>query len=933
MKFSLRRDLGLKLLALYLLFVGPVVLASLAFDHLAAQRLEADVKASDLALARAIAQETNTILDSALQAVRQLGNYPEVISEDRAGMESLFQILLSVRTDINLIYRLDSNGVMVYHYPTGPGSTIGWDFSIRDYYQHALESHAPLFSKGRISPTTQQPVATAVMPLWDSSGKFLGLVATNIKLQTLSHTLAAIAAEHRTDEMFQVSIIDSAGQVIAIPSPPLLLNDKAKSPEQVTQAVLSGQFGTTIRGGQNGEETLYSYVPIPSAGWGVIVSRPTAAAFASPRATHRGVLFTIAVFLVVGIFFWFALSRQVIQPLERLASFSQMIGLEKNIDQAQLKELASLAERPDQIGHLIRSLKRMEEAIEARLQELSTLLQTSAAVVSTLDSRTVLNRILEQVERLMNINMCAIVALDQETGVFRAQASRGLSQRYTEQLAINPSEPLSVTLRAIRSGRPIQVSDTEEDESFAPSRPRARSEGYRSLLAVPLNTQHAPPSALLVYRRDPHSFSEREIDLLTSFANHAAMAIENATLYARSDTRLQEQTRRLEALIQSLLDGLILEDLQGRVLYANRRLGELVDLSPEEISGNPVSRFFERLLAYSAGADPRQKEKNRELVESALKASGKRSIEIQIGAPRQTRYLRLQFFDVTDPQGMTIGRGQILRDITQNRELDRMKSSLISTVSHELRTPLAAIKGYATTLLADDVQWDSGTQHEFLEIISSETDRLSSLVNDLLDMSRIEAGNLDVRRESCDLGELVRRAAQRAHPNPDGRLQVNLPENLPPLLADPQRIEVVLRNLIENAAKYASDPSPIFVSAAVQSKNLVVRVEDEGPGIPAEQSQLVFESFYRVENGLARDASGAGLGLAICQGFVRAHGGEIWLEPRSRGTCVAFSLPLDPGARTASAGNLPVGFPGQVEGQSAPQSAPQPAPRTAKEIP
>jgi PAS domain S-box-containing protein len=917
MKFSLRRDLGLKLLALYLLFVGPVVLASLAFDRLAAQRLEADVKASDLALARAIAQETNTILDSAMQAVRQLGTYPEVITADKTGMESLFKILLSVRTDVNLIYRLDSNGVMIYHYPTGPGSTIGWDFSIRDYYQRALATHSPLFSKGRISPTTQQPVATAVMPLWDDNGKFLGLVATNIKLQTLSHTLASIAAEHRSEEMFQVSIIDSAGQVIANPSPPLLLNEEARSPDQVTQAVLSGQFGTMIRNGQDGEETLYSYVPIPSVGWGVIVSRPTAAAFASPRATHRGVLFSIAVFLVVGLFFWFALSRQVIQPLERLASYSQTIGLEKQFDPAQRRELANLAKRPDQIGHLIRSLERMEEAIEARLQELSTLLQTSAAVISTLDSQTVLNRILEQVERLMSINMCAVVALDQETGVFRAQASRGLSQRYTEQLAINPSEPLSVTLRAIRSGSPIQVCDTELDESFAPSRPRARSEGYRSLLAVPLNTHHAPPSALLVYRRDPHTFSEREINLLTSFANHATMAIENATLYARSDTRLQEQTRRLEALIQSLQDGLILEDLQGRVLYANRRLSELVNQPPEEITGNHVNRFFERLLASSADGDLKQKEKNRALVESALNASGKRSIEIQIGVPRQARYLRLQFFDVTDPQGMTIGRGQILRDITQNKELDRMKSSLISTVSHELRTPLAAIKGYVTTLLAEDVEWDSGTQHEFLEIISSEADRLSSLVNDLLDMSRIEAGNLDVRRAPCDLKELVSRAAQRAHPNPNERLQVNLPEHLPPLLADPQRIEAVLRNLIENAAKYTDDQSPILVSATVQSRSLVIRVEDRGPGIPAEHSQLVFESFYRVENGLARDASGAGLGLAICQGFVRAHGGEIWLEPRPKGTCVAFSLPLEMGTKSMLAGNSPEERPGQSGRESA----------------
>jgi K+-sensing histidine kinase KdpD len=233
-----------------------------------------------------------------------------------------------------------------------------------------------------------------------------------------------------------------------------------------------------------------------------------------------------------------------------------------------------------------------------------------------------------------------------------------------------------------------------------------------------------------------------------------------------------------------------------------------------------------------------------------------------------------------------------LRDITVAKEVDRMKNSLISTVSHELRTPLAAIKGYATTLLAEDVQWDPITQREFLGIISEETDHLTNLVNDLLDMSRIEGGSLSVSRSQCYLQELISSAARRAHPRPGGRLEVNLPDNLPALYVDPQRIEVVLRNLIENATKYAGSASPIRISAVVQSSKLVVRIEDEGPGIPAEASERIFQSFYRIENGLNRSTPGAGLGLSISQGFVQAHGGEIWLEPRAQGACFAFSLPL-----------------------------------------
>lgn len=891
-RFSLRGDLGLQLLALYLLFVGPVVLATLIFDHVVSRRLESDVRAADLALARAIAQETNTTLAQALQSVEGLSKYPEVIAGDRSGMLPLFRTIINARPDINLVYRLDEKGIMQFHYPTGPGSTVGDDFSFREYFQRARRSNQPLLSEGRVSPTTGQAVTTAVMPIIDESGAFRGLVATNIRLESLSQTLRSIVAEYPPHEGLEIAILDSSGRIIAHPDSARLLQESANDLPQEVQSVLTGASGDTLQENTQGVARLYSYVPIPSAGWGVVVSRLAAAAFATQRAIHRLVLIAVATFLFFGFFFWLGLSRHVIRPLERLAVISQDIGLETNSARADRQAVNALSKRGDQIGHLIRSMQRMEESIEARLTELSTLLQTSAAVVSSLDPRTVLDNILEQLEKLMDIHMCAIVAQDTQRGVFRARASRGLSKRYVEHIVISPTEPLSTTMRAIRTGEPIQVSDTETDPSFAPMRPRARSEGYRSILALPLNTKHAPPSVLLVYRPDPHTFSPREISLLKNFANHAAMAIENAELYARSDMRLREQTRRLEALVQSLQDGLILEDLNGRVLYANRRISELVDLPLQDITEAPIERLIERLLANCADPSVENLALLRKHLQAALDGQGPREVEIEVVINHQRHYLRLLAFDVTDPQGSTLGRGQILRDITQIKEVDRMKTSLISTVSHELRTPLAAIKGYASTLLAEDVQWDLATQREFLEIISNETDRLSRLVNDLLDMSRIEAGNLTVSRTECRLEDLIERAMKRTHPSPEKHLRLELPPDLPTIFVDPERIEAVLRNLLENSVKYAGNASPITLSAVVQSNELVVRVKDLGPGIPIEHSTKIFESFYRVGDDLTRPVPGAGLGLAICQGFISAHGGRIWLEPQVQGACFAFSLPL-----------------------------------------
>jgi PAS domain S-box-containing protein len=892
----LHRSLSLHLLVFYLLFVGPVITAALLFQHLTSQGLEADIRAADLALAGAVAQETNGTTEAALQAVRQLADYPAVIAADPVGMGSLFETLMDVRADINLVYRLDSRGIMLYHYPTGPESTVGVDFSFRDYFQKALTTHQPVFSQGRISPTTNQPVATAVMPLWSAEDQFLGLVGTNVRLDSLSHALDQIVGGYDPQERPQLFILDAAGQIIAHPDRARLLSDVNAALPQVVPAVLSGQSGNLVVTGTDRVEELVSFTPINSVGWGVIVGRPTAVAFASLHAFRRGVFIASAIFLVGGLFFWLILTRQVFLPLERLARYSQAIGRDATAASDEQTHITTLARRPDQIGYLTRSLQRMQVSIRDRLNELSILLQTSGEVVSTLDSGIVLGRILEQVQRLLDIEMCAIFARDEEKGIFRIFASRGLPGRYTDIAIINPNEPGSVTMRAIHSGQPIQVSDTETNPSFKAHRERARIAGYRSVLAIPLRVQHSPPAALLVFRPEPHEFTEREIGLLDSFANHAAMAIENAALYARSDMRLQEQTRRLESLIQSMQDGLVLEDPEGRVLYANRRMAELSGVPPDEFGGRRSAELMEDFLQHA-----QDREAAEAAVKAALSGQADRTAEFALTYPDRARYMRLKVFDVTDTQGTLIGRGRILQDITQRYELDRMKSGLISTVSHELRTPLAAIKGYASTLLAEDVEWDLQSQHEFLNIISVETDHLSDLVNDLLDMSRIEAGNLSVSRVECDLKEVAERAALRARVQP-GQLHLEIPATFPALFADPRRIEVVLRNLIENAAKYGEPQSPVWVRGEWAGGNVVIRVEDNGPGIPAEFSNRVFDSFFRADAGLARSTPGVGLGLSIAQGFVRAHGGQVWLEPKPVGTCVAFSLPLHGDQSTGAAG-------------------------------
>lgn len=882
------RDLGLQLLALYLLLIVPFLITLLVFNRLVGLRIHGDVEANDLSLARAIAQETDISINNALRAVAELATYQDVISADLVGMENLFKITLDTRPDANLVYRLDENGVMLYHYPSGPSSTVGDDFSFRDYFQRALHTNEPLISEGRISPTTNQAVATAVMPIWSKSGEFLGVVGVNIKLESLSETLSAIISEHQAEEGLQIVILDSSFKVIAYPESSLLLQPAKELLPEVYTSTSENNNSSHIASGPDKIERLYTYAPISKINWGVIVSRPTSAAFETQIILQQITQVAAATFVLIGLFFWGTLSVRVIKPIEQLAPISESIGLNRPISLEEREQIQKMSRRKDQIGHLIRSILRMEDSISDRMKEQSTLLETSTAVVSSLDLQTVLDRILEQMGRLLNVQMYAIIALDEEHGAFRIRASRGLSKRFTEQLSILPSEPDSVTMRALHAKEPIFVSDTETDPSYVIRRALSRAEGYRAILAVPLNTQHAPPTALLVFHPNPHEFTYNEIQLLSSFANQATMAIENAILFERSDTRLQEQSRRLEALIQSMEDGLILSDLKGKVIYANRRITDLSSLTPEDLSGASVDNILNRMIVNAQDRNKAQLE-----IGDILEDRNKRKGEIALEINGRIIYLRLEAFDVTDTHNTSIGHGLIIHDITIDRELDRMKSSLVSTVSHELRTPLAAIKGYASTLLAEDVEWDPTSQREFITIISDETDRLSNLVNNLLDLSRIEAGSLRLSREECDLNGLIQMAAKQARLHNGNRFEVQVEAGLPALYADPPRLESILRNLIENSVKYAGTESVIRVVVQKDKGNIMFRVSDNGPGIPPEEARRIFDSFYRVDDSFSRIASGAGLGLAICQGLVRAHGGEIWVEPQEAGACIAFFIPLN----------------------------------------
>lgn len=230
------------------------------------------------------------------------------------------------------------------------------------------------------------------------------------------------------------------------------------------------------------------------------------------------------------------------------------------------------------------------------------------------------------------------------------------------------------------------------------------------------------------------------------------------------------------------------------------------------------------------------------------------------------------------------------------RELDALRTEFLANVSHELRTPLASIKGFASTLLQPDVEFDKESWLDFLQTIDKEADRLKRLIEELLVMSCLEAGALEVRRERRGIAEVIDSIKDRLTAmTPSHRLRIAVPSDLPPVAIDDGRIGEVITNLVENAVKYSEKDTQITIEACRQGSQVITTVADEGAGISPELHERVFDRFYQVEDAVTGHRMGTGLGLSICRGIVEAHGGKIWVQSQpGRGARFNFSLPASP---------------------------------------
>ncbi len=371
------------------------------------------------------------------------------------------------------------------------------------------------------------------------------------------------------------------------------------------------------------------------------------------------------------------------------------------------------------------------------------------------------------------------------------------------------------------------------------------------------------------------------------FLSHLAISLRSIL---RVQTLRVEQ-QRLAAIFQQSSEGILTVDRMLRIIDFNPAMERLTGwresevlgrfyyevLRPRDRLGNDLGLIGSPIMQAFAG----QIVTNREMV--IVARDGER-FEVAVTASC-----------VRNAAGEPMSGILNMRDITWEREQEEQRSTFISVVSHELQTPIAIIKGYASTLARTDAVLEPEALQKRLGAIEEEADRLNKLVGNLLYASRIQAGGLQMEVVPLDLTALVESVARRLQARaPDFEIQMDLPAHLPHVMADRDRIEEVLLNLLDNAIKYSPTSRTVVVACRASSEEVITSISDTGMGISIRDQEQIFDRFQRVEGRMTRSRPGAGLGLFICRAIVEAHGGRIWVESMLRqGSTFLFSLPRE----------------------------------------
>ena len=519
---------------------------------------------------------------------------------------------------------------------------------------------------------------------------------------------------------------------------------------------------------------------------------------------------------------------------------------------------------------LLRS-KRDQEALLAERNKTALLYRVSRELASELDLDVTLSRVLEFTMAAIGATRSSLILLDERENVVRHIYSYKGQVTSMNNVASERIVREGLAGWIIRNRESVLLADARQD-------PRWLAVGYssfvtRSVLAVPLLHQERAIGVVTLTHEQVGSFTSDHLELLTTIAAQSATALANAQLYET----VKEERGRLQAILAGTDDVVVAVDQALEITLLNPAAERAFHLSLEEATGWPLAEvltFAPLVTAFrqaKAGEGPL------------------RPGEITLPDGRTLFFTLSPVADWPYSEG---GWVAVMQDITNLKQLDRMKNEFIATVSHDLRTPLATIHGFAE-LLSKMV---AGEAREHAERIKAQARRTTQLVEELLDLGKIESG-MDTVRERCALDAIVSEAVEAAQFQASScgvMLQTEVASIARPVLGNPVRLRQVVDNLVGNALKYTPAGGAVAVRAWEKDDQVFVTVQDSGVGIPRDALPRIFEKFYRVPRVGTENVPGTGLGLVIVKAIVEQHGGQVWVESEvNAGSTFGFTLPLE----------------------------------------
>lgn len=524
-----------------------------------------------------------------------------------------------------------------------------------------------------------------------------------------------------------------------------------------------------------------------------------------------------------------------------------------------------------------RLYKESSDNLARRMEELFTLYHVTQVVSSSLNLPTVLNQVAELIVQTLRADAVCVTLMEGDS--YRCYTGHRLPESVKDGFVSAMNVPS--VIRSLESGVPLILKKVEEDPNFSPLANGPNS--VKSIGVTPILVDRKLIGTIGIFFQATHRFNDEEARLLMALAQQGSIAIKNARLYQEAVS----EKEMLNSIVSSMSDGVVTLDKELKILSANPAAEKILGWMAEEVVEKPFFFVF--------NSSENDAEFLHQVVRQGLHPLSpaplyhEMSVKVKDGSEK---FLSLVLSPFRQDSEALLGLVCVFRDISKVKEIEQMKSDFISTVSHELRTPLTSIKGYIATLLHPATKFDGATQRDFLQIMNREADRLSGLISDLLEVSRIESEKFRMNPRVLDLVPIVNQMVEKYRElNRKHTFEIGSPEALE-VEIDGTQIEYVLHHLMSNAVKYSPKGGKIEVALLKVEDKIYVSVKDQGVGIPFDEQEKIFDRFHRVDNRPTRWAYGWGLGLFIVRKVVEAHGGRIWVESAlGGGSKFTFTLP------------------------------------------